>query len=296
MIDILSVQYRITEICDALSVSRSGYYAYKQRIKYPGKRKSINNQLSLKIHGIYLENRRRYGSPKITQSLRKQGHIVNHKRVERLMRELGLYAKRKKRFKPRTTDSRHLNPIAPNLLIERKDRLFGINQIWVSDITYIPTREGFLYLSGIMDLFSRKLIGWRCENHLKSSLVTDAFKMALRTRKPAENMILHSDRGVQYSSCESRDLFKEYNVESSMSRKGNCYDNAAMESFFSLFKTEALPEGGVFSNKDIAQSEIFEYIECYYNRNRIHSSIGYDSPVDFEENLKKSTFNKAVRF
>lgn len=296
MIDILSVQYKITEICDALDVSRSGYYTCKQRVKYPSRRTRENEQLRIKIHSLYLANRRRYGSPKITQSLSKQGYIVNHKRVERLMRELGLYAKRKKRFKPRTTDSRHKNPIAPNLLIERKKALSGINQIWVSDITYIPTREGFLYLSGIMDLFSRKVVGWRCEDHLRSSLVVDAFRMALRDRKPMEDMLLHSDRGIQYSSNESCNIFREHQVQSSMSGKGNCYDNAAMESFFSLLKTEALPEGGVFSNKDVAQSEIFEYIECYYNRKRIHSSIGYYSPVDFEENLKISTLKKAVRF
>jgi putative transposase len=291
MINKLSVQFSIVEICDCLDVSRSGYYAYRHRNKYPGKRAITNRKLSVKINALYLEHKRRYGSPKITQCLRKNRESINHKRVERLMRTEGLYARRKKRFKPVTTNSKHENPIAPNLLPQYKERLSRINQVWVSDITYIPTREGFLYLSVIMDLFSRKLIGWRCDDHLKSSLIIDAFKMALTRRRPPAEMLLHSDRGIQYASNESRAFFQKYNVQSSMSRKGNCYDNAAMESFFSLLKTEALPEGGVFINKDIAKTELFEYIECYYNRKRIHSSIGYDSPVDFEQSL-----NKAVRF
>lgn len=295
MIDKLSVQFSIVELCNCLNVSHSGYYAYQQRNRYPGEREIANRDLKLKINALYLQHRRRYGSPKITQCLRKSGYIINHKRVERLMRQLGLYARKKRRFKPITTDSKHTNPIASNLLPEYKDRLSGINQIWVSDITYIPTRQGFLYLAAIMDLFSRKLIGWGCEDHLKSSLIIDAFKMALNKRNPDDNMLLHSDRGIQYTSCESRNLFQKHNIQSSMSRKGNCYDNAAMESFFSLLKAEALPEGGIFINKDIAKTELFEYIECYYNRKRIHSSIGYNSPVDFERSLEES-LHKAVRF
>lgn len=288
MINKLSVQFSIAEICECLHVSRSGYYAYCHRSKYPGKREVANRGLELRINTLYLEHKRCYGSPKITQCLRKSGDIVNHKRVERLMKTQGLYARRKKRFKPATTNSKHENPIAPNLLRQYKDRLSRINQVWVSDITYIPTKQGFLYLSAIMDLFSRKLIGWRCEDHLKSSLIIDAFKMALTRRRLSNNILLHSDRGIQYASSESRSFFQRYNVQSSMSRKGNCYDNAAMESFFSLLKTEALPEGGVFINKDIAKTELFEYIECYYNRKRIHSSIGYNSPVDFEQSLEES--------
>lgn len=290
MINELSVQYSVTEVCTALSVSRSGYYAYQHRKKHPGKREAFNKDLLFKIQALYLEHRKRYGSPKITKCLCKIGHTVNHKRVERLMRKDGLCAIKKKRFKPKTTDSKHKHAIAPNLLIKYKEKVSGINQIWVSDITYIPTKEGFLYMSAIMDLFSRKLVGWRVKEHLKSNLVTDAFKMAASTRKP---LLLHSDRGIQYASHETRNIFKEHNILSSMSRKGNCYDNAAMESFFSLLKTEALPEGGVFTNKDIAKSELFEYIECYYNRKRIHSSIGYNSPVEFEESL---TSQKAVRY
>lgn len=288
MINKLSVQFSVFELCDCLNVSRSGYYVHQKRSKYPAKRETSNRKLSLRINSLYLEHRRRYGSPKITQSLRKLGETVNHKRVERLMRLQGLYARKKKRFKPATTDSNHKNPIAPNLLPQHKEKLSGINQVWVSDITYIPTRQGFLYLSAIMDLYSRKLIGYKCDEHLKSSLVTDAFKMAITKRKPYNQTLLHSDRGVQYTSNEARNLFKRHDVISSMSRKGNCYDNAAMESFFSTLKTEALPEDGVFTDKDIAKSELFEYIECYYNRKRIHGSIGYDSPIDFERSLEES--------
>jgi len=285
MIERLSVQFNIIEICACLRVSRSGYYAYLHRNNNPGKRAIDNKELLVKIQSLYAEHKRRYGSPKITNSLRRQGHNINHKRVERLMRKAGLYAKRKQRFKPATTDSKHKHPIAPNLLPAYRNRLSGINQVWVSDITYIPTRQGFLYLSAIMDLFSRRLIGFRCDDNLKSSLIIDAFRMALGKRKLSGNILLHSDRGIQYASNETRSIFQAYNVLSSMSRKGNCYDNAAMESFFSLLKTEALPEGGVFLNKDIAKSELFEYIECYYNRKRIHSSIGYNSPVEFEQSL-----------
>ena len=288
MIDRLSVQFSIVEICDCLNISRSGYYSYQLRNKYPGKREIANRKLTVKISDLYVEHKRRYGSPKITQCLRKDGENINHKRVERLMRLQGLYARRKKRFKSTTTNSRHINPIAPNLLPEYREKLSGINQIWVSDITYIPTRQGFLYLSAIMDLFSRKLIGWRCEDHLKSSLIIDAFKMALNRRIPSDDLLLHSDRGIQYASNESRSFLQKHNIQPSMSRKGNCYDNAAMESFFSLLKTEVLPERGVFISKDIAKSELFEYIECYYNRKRIHSSIDYNSPVDFEHSLEES--------
>ncbi len=217
-----------------------------------------------------------YWSPKITKALQKKGYDVNHKRVARLMKEHGIQGRRRKSYRPKTTDSNHDKRVAPNLLADIKEHINKPNQVWVSDITYIPTREGWLYLASVMDLFSRRIVGWACSTSLKTDFVNMAYARAFRHRQAPRGLITHTDRGVQYASSSHRKLLKQHHVIQSMSRKGNCYDNAAAESFFSLLKAEILPETGQYNTRKEAFDDIFKYIETEYNRTRIHSSLGYE--------------------
>ena len=215
-------------------------------------------------------------------SLRQEGLSCSRNRVARHMRALGLRARQKKAFKPRTTDSHHPHPIAPN-------RLTGIrpqapNKVWVSDITYVSTRQGWVYLAGVMDLYSRKIVGWATANHLRSSLVKEALNQAVAARSPGCGLLSHSDRGVQYASGDYRQLLEKISSVPSMSAAGCCYDNAAMESFWSTLKTEWL-HGKDFRTQQEAELAIFDYIETFYNPRRLHSALGYQSPVDFELEL-----------
>ena len=227
--------------------------------------------------------RKRYGSPRITFGLRQEGFACNHKRVERLMRQHGLQARARQRFRLRTTDSNHPHPIAPNLLLERAAPIRS-DEVWVTDITYLPTTQGWLYLAGVMDLCSRKVIGWSMQETLETCLPLRALNMALSQRGHPVNVVHHSDRGCQYASREYRHELALHQLTPSMSRKANCYDNAAMEFFWSTLKTE-LPEKTEGLDKASVKRMVFEYIEAYYNRARFHSSLGYKSPVDFENQL-----------
>lgn len=272
--------YNVCELCRALEVSRSGYYAWQRR--RPGPRAQQNQLLRSKLKELFECNRRVYGSPRLTVSLRKEGFRYSRNRVARHMRALGLRARQKKAFKPRTTDSNHPHSIAPN-------RLAGIrpqapNEVWVSDITYISTRQGWVYLAGVMDLCSRKIVGWATAAHLKSSLVKKAMNQAVASRSPGSGLLSHSDRGVQYASGDYRQLLEKINSVPSMSAAGCCYDNAAMESFWSTLKTEWLHHKD-FRTQQEAELAIFDYIETFYNPRRLHSALGYQSPVDFELEL-----------
>jgi putative transposase len=262
-------------------VARSGYYAWSQG--EPGKQAKMNDQLSQMITEIFAEHKGRYGSPRVTDALRQRGSACNHKRVERIMREQGLRGRARKRWKPRTTDSRHSQPIAPNLLLERAAPQ-APNEVWVEDITYLPTAEGWLYLAGVLDLFSRRIVGWSMQETLETSLPLAALNMALSQRGHPKNVIHHSDRGCQYASVSYRQVVAENGLIASMSRKANCYDNATMESFWSTLKTELQDEGLDRLPKAAVRQLVFEYIEAYYNRVRLHSSLGSKSPVDFETN------------
>lgn len=201
------------------------------------------------------------------------------------MRSNGLRGRGRKPFRPQTTDSSHGHPVAPNRLAEIGE-ITRINRVWVSDITYIDTEEGWLFLAAVMDLFSRHIMGWCVRDSMGSELTVEAHRQAFRKRRPVAGLLCHSDRGVQYTSQDHRRLLEHNECVASMSRKGNGYDNAAMESFWSLLKSEALPEDGAFATKAQAKREIFEYIEAFYNRERIHSSLGYKSPIDFEQAQK----------
>ena len=261
-----------------LDVSSSAYYGW---LKGKSHQQSLVNQdKEKKILEVFKEHKRRYGTRRIVKALSKEGVKVGRYKVSKLLRENGYKAIQPRSFIPKTTNSRHRYPISPNLLLERSPPV-SPDEVWVGDITYIPLAGGeWAYLAVWMDLFSRMIVGWKIKEHMKEDLVIDAFKMAGQTRRPEKGLIVHSDRGGQYGGNGFRKLlFDKYHQ--SMSRADNPYDNAFMESCFSRFKSELL-EGGVFENVEDARTEIFEYIEMYYNRIRIHSSLGYKSPTEFE--------------
>jgi len=274
----MSGQYRITELCETLEVSRSGYYAWRQQPQ--GRRALENAFLRSKLRELFEQNRRVYGSPRLTLSLRREGWTCGRNRVARHLRALGLRARQKKAFRPRTTDSRHSQPIAPNRL-KAAGAPTTLDRVWVSDITYVETRQGWVYLAGVMDLYSRKIVGWACADHLKTSLVQQALTQAIDRRCPRPGLIHHSDRGCQYASGHYRAQLQAIASLPSMSAAGHCYDNAAMESFWSTLKTEWLHQHH-FEDQHQAELAIFDYIETFYNPKRLHSALGYQSPVEFE--------------
>lgn len=276
----LSAEFAVADLCGALRVSRSGYYAWLQ--SEPGPRAVANAKLEIEIETIFQRHRENYGSPRVTAALRAGGTICNHKRVERLMRANGLRARTPRRFRVVTTDSGHDQPIAPNRLPDIQ--VTAPNQAWCVDITYVETGEGWLYLAGVLDLHSRKIVGWAMEDHLRTSLPLAALHMALQQRQPGAGLLHHSDRGVQYASQDYRQVLNTFGLEASMSRQANCYDNAAMESFWSTLKNE-LVHRMKYATRAEARRCIFAWIETYYNRVRLHSSLGYKSPVDFENQL-----------
>lgn len=273
--------YSIEKMCRLLNVSRSGYYQWLKRCESP--RKTQDRELKEIIYAIYIKHKKRYGSPRIHDDLRDMGIRCSRKRVERLMRELRIRARHKRKFRV-TTDSKHDYPIAPNLL-NRQFEVDTPNQIWVTDITYISTFEGWLYLAAVMDLYSRKIVGWSMSKTINTDLAIAALKMAICNRKPSKGLMHHSDRGVQYASHAYQEVLKKHYMVCSMSRKGNCWDNAVMESFFSTLKTECI-DGKIYLSRAQAKREIFEFIEIDYNRNRRHSSIGSMTPEYFENQRK----------
>ena len=276
----MKAEHSIRTLCRVLAVSASGYYAWLERRSAPAPRTRQNEQLSVLIQEEFKASRRTYGSPRICQALRRSGHVYGRNRIARLMRQQHLSGRPKKRYRVRTTDSRHDQPIAANALATLSAP-HRINQAWVADITYIATGEGWLYLAGVMDLYSRKIIGWSMSSNLDTSLVLASWQMALLRRPAAGQLLFHSDRGCQYASAEFRQSLQHHGALASMSRKANCYDNAAMESFWSTLKLELIYRRQ-FATRAQAQTEIFAFIEGFYNRIRLHSSLNYLSPVDFE--------------
>src|SRR6201993_2874577 len=281
MIEELSVQFRIEECCVALSVSRSGYYQWAGTEQ--SLRAEANAELVKQIQRVYHAHKGRYGSPRITQQLRQGGVVCGENRVARLMRENELAARRKKAFRPRTTLPGQ--GAAPNLIKELEPS--APDQIWASDITYVATLEGWLYLAVILDLFSRRVVGWKLGESLEAELVVTALRNAWVLRRPDEGLYFHSDRGSQYSSQALRKPLSAIGANLSMSGVGNCYDNATMEAFFSTLKTECFPDNQVFSSRAQARREIFEYIEVYYSNQRLHSALGYQTPCQYETQFKR---------
>jgi putative transposase len=271
-------EFDITVMCRVLNVSRSGYYAWRRR--RPCAREMADKELLAQIEEIFAESGQTYGSPRVYIELKADGIACGRKRVERLMRENGLVAVSTKKKRVKTTDSEHNLPVAPNLL----DRDFTAkrpNEKWTTDITYIATSEGWLYLAAVMDLFSRRIVGWAMRADLTAQLAVDALAMATTNRRPPVGLLHHSDRGSQYCSHLYQHQLTQHQMVVSMSRKGDCYDNAAMESFFGTLKSERV-ERQIYATRAEARQDIFAYIEGFYNRKRRHSTLGYVSPLEFE--------------
>ena len=262
---------------NVLKVSPSGFYAWLGRPE--SKQAKTRGRLTVLIEAIHQESRKTYGSPRVHAELKSRGETCCLNTVARYMRENDIAAKTKRKFK-QTTDSKHKLPIAENLL-NRQFTQSEPNRAWVSDITYVPTREGWLYLATVQDLFSRKIVGWAMSHRIDRQLVMDALRMAVSNRHPPPGLLHHSDRGSQYASGDYQELLKEYGMTCSMSRKGNCWDNAVMESFYRSIKTELIYHEAFLARED-ARRAIFEYIEVFYNRVRRHSTLGYLSPLQYE--------------
>jgi putative transposase len=275
------VEFPVRAMCRVLEVSTSGFYRW---IREPvGRRDRRREDLAAAIERVHQANRGVYGSPRVHAALIQEGRAVCRNTVAKVMKQRGIQARTHRRFKVRTTDSNHDHPIAPNVL-DRNFTAEKLDRVWLTDITSIPTDEGWLYLAGVMDLCSRRIIGWSMAEHLRAGLVCDALNMALAARRPGSDLLHHSDRGVQYACEEYRTLLEARGITVSMSGVADCYDNAPKESFWGKLKTE-LVYLERFATREQARAAIFDYIETFYNRVRLHSSLGYVSPERFEAGL-----------
>ncbi len=283
-------EFRVSALCRALEVRPAGYYRWRGR--KPSSRTEENERLVEKIKAAHAESRAIYGSPKIHRRLQQAGERVNHKRVARLMREHGITAKRVKKFK-RTTDSRHTLPVADNVLA-RDFRAARPNQVWTSDITYVWTAEGWLYLAVFLDLYSRLVVGWAVSESLTTEFVEQAFLQGQARRGEGVTPLVHSDRGSQYASTTFRERLAAWGCRQSMSRKGDCWDNAVTESFFGMLKTEMVHHER-FGTRQEARDKLFDYIEVFYNRMRIHSATGYYAPAEYEARNPRAVERGSVR-
>jgi transposase InsO family protein len=277
----LSGRFPVGVACEVLGVTRSGYYAWCGRPT--GARERRREELAAKVKAVHEANRRVYGSPRVCVALRASGERVCENTVAKLMRDNGIRARPRRRYVPRTTDSAHDSTVAENVL-GRRFRAELPDQKWAADVTYVPTAEGWLYLAAVIDLCSRKVVGWSMADHMRTDLVSDALRMAIARRSPRPGLLHHSDRGVQYASDGYQKLLGENGIACSMSGKGDCYDNAVMESFWGTLKTE-LVHHERYETRAEARASIFEYVEVFYNRQRLHSSLGYLSPEQFEAGL-----------
>jgi len=273
-----ATEYAVTTLCRVLEVSKAGYYAWCTRP--PSARAQGEAALVTAIRAVHAASQRTYGSPRVHRELRAQGRRHGVKRVARVMRAHGLRAKRVRRFRV-TTQSAHAHPVAPNVLA-RQFHVAEPDRVWVGDLTYLPTREGWLYLAVVLDLASRRVVGWAMRHTLAQALTVDALAMALQRRRPAPGLLHHTDRGVQYAAHAYRARLAAHGVTASMSRKGDCWDNAVAESFFATLKRE-LVDGADWPTREAARTAVFAYLETWYNRRRRHSALGYMSPDEFEQ-------------
>lgn len=273
------------KMCKVMGISTSGYYKWRTAEPSPQQLEKVKIQERILFH--FHDSNERYGSPKITHLLHQEKLFPTERTVSKYMAELGLRSCVSKKYKVQTTDSNHDYAVAPNTLNQQFETPKP-NQVWVADITYIACREGRLYLASIMDLCTREIVGWRLGSRMQTELVLGALEDAEQAKKPKKDLIHHSDRGSQYASKEYRDKLVEYGMQASMSRRGNCYDNASMESFHSILKKELIYCNPTFRTKQQAHQEIYRYIEFFYNRKRIHGSLGYMSPVRFAAQFKQA--------
>lgn len=274
----LKAQYQVEELAQTLEVSCSGFYAHQHKAR--GVRAQQDQMLVQQIKPLFEQSRRTYGSPRITVALRRAGHHCGKNRVARLMRQNKLKARQKRRFVPRTTQSDHDQTLAPNWLAQVPSPTRP-DQVWLVDITYIATGEGWIYLAVVLDGCSRKVVGWAMDASLETSLVTEALNRAQKERRPSPGLLHHSDRGVQYASSAYRALLANFKITPSMSRAANPYDNALAESFMATFKTECFDQ--MPASHAQARLQVFDYLETFYNPKRFHSALGYQSPVEFEK-------------
>lgn len=285
-------EFRVVKMCKVLKISKSGYYKWLSNRNKKSTREKKKERLKAKIRRLFFQYGKIYGSPRITRELHKEGIKITERTVGKYMHEMGLRAIPEEKFVV-TTDSKHNNPIYPNLL-QRRFNPGKPNMVWTTDITYIWTSQGWLYLAVVIDLFSRKVIGWSIDKTITKDLPLRALNMAINARKPPEGLIHHSDRGSQYTSKEYIERLKECKMQISMSRKGNCYDNACTESFFASFKKE-LVYRYKFTNREKATKEIWMYIMSFYNNRRSHSTLGYVSPNEYEKMYKAKAKQDQVK-
>ena len=279
-------EYDVRLMSEVLEVSPSGYYAWRKRP--PSERAIADERLLLNIRLAHAKSDGDYGAPRVQRELKDDGLHVGTKRVARLMRQDGLKGRAPRRRRPRTTDSAHDHPIAPNLLARQFDvNGVALNEVWVSDITYVPTQEGWLYLAAVLDLASRRCVGWAMRDTLDAELAVSALEMAITTRRPAPGLIHHSDRGGQYACADYRAVLERHGMRASMSRKGNCWDNAVAESFFATVELELIMKHR-WATRDDARRAVFRFIEGWYNRERRHSTLDYVSPAQYEEQLRNA--------
>jgi len=285
----MSRRYKIAWLCEALLVSRSGYYDWLKRRQDPGPRQLENTRLRQRIREEFMRSRQTYGSPRLARVLGCPGR---RNRIARLMRLERLFARQRSKYRPATTESRHGGPIAPNRI--RHLRVGRCDQVWVTDATCILTGQGWLYLVAVLDLFSRRVIGWAMHQILDAPLVIAALRMALTQRRPVKSLIVHSDRGAQFASAPYRQTLAQHGLLASMARKGNCYDNAFIESFWSSLKYELVYHHR-FATLTEARTAVFDYIETFYNRLRLHSSLAYQTPISFESKQNEPPINHCPR-
>jgi putative transposase len=270
--------FPVRVMCEVLEVSPAGYYAWRRRPE--SSRTAASRELLEEIRRVHAASRGRYGSPRVHAALRAEGIRSGRHRVAGLMRQHGMAARRSRRGRPRTTNSRHSLPVAPNLL-QRQFRTAGPNRVWLADLTYIRTGEGWLYLAVVLDLFSRKVIGWAMADHMRGELTLGALRMAIARQRPGPGLIAHSDRGVQHAAKAYRNALAGIGALASMSRKGDPFDNAPMESFFKTLKAELVDDASYATHAQ-ARSDVFAFLEAWYNRQRLHSAIGYITPEQME--------------
>jgi putative transposase len=284
--------HAVARLCRVIGASVSGFYAWLRVIPAVQNRAEAEAALRGHIGRIFAARRRVYGSPRVHAELRREGRRHSRRRVARLMREMGLAARRGRRPRPRTTDSRHDLPVAPNLL-EQRFAAERPDTVWLADISYLPTDEGWLYLAAIKDMATRQIVGWSMADHLRAGLCVDALVMALQRYRPPEGLIHHSDRGVQYAAEPYRQVLERHGITQSMSRRGNCLDNAPMESFFASLKKEQVHHAR-FRTREEAKAAVFDYIEVFYNRQRLHSALGYRTPLEARASMERITMLKAA--
>lgn len=278
----MKAEHPIEQLCETFEVSSSGYYDWYRRQEQPCERQQQDQRLKTEIARIHEQSRQTYGAPRVQRHLRGQDRHHGRNRIARLMRQLGICGRQRKRYRVVTTDSKHDQPIAPNRLAELPAPS-GPDQVWVADITYVSTAQGWVYVTAVLDLYSRRIVGWAVAQQINTALVMMALSMALVHRQPPKGLVFHSDRGVQYASGEFRRALEKARLVASMSRRANCYDNATMEAFWSTLKLELIYRRQ-FENAAQVRQAIFDYIEVFYNRQRLHSALGYQTPADFEAN------------